>query len=364
LDSGIEGHPRNEGEGTACYLLRLFTEGITGFDGLDAFAHSTAQFVQPAIGETVEVFLDNTAPFFADEYIWIGGGGFYQVVSVNGETNSIVVTNLFGPPNNISEDAIVLTNALIVVSGAPGLPGEPGDVGATGAAGASGATGPTGGTGPTGPAGATGPASAEVDQTWTFISPGDHTFLCPAGVIGVRVRVYGAGGGGGGGASAGNGSGPGFGGGGGEYADRFVTVIPGNTYTAHVGAGGAGGTGGDDTAIGGNGGASDFHDIGTTYIQGNGGTGGGAGTGLDMDVGPGGTGGTGTANLRLPGFPGILLEGGLSGRIGTGGLGDTAGTPYGGGGGAGSGDGGGPMTGGPGGAGGVGAVVIEVTDTL
>lgn len=352
----ITGHPRNEGEGLACYITRILGEGVTGLNGTNGFTFSTADFTQPAIGDTVEFSVDNVDCFSADEYIWTATGGYYQVVSV-GE-DSIVVTNLFGPPNNVSEGTVINTGVLVIPAGAPGLPGEKGDTGPTGAAGGTGATGPAGATGATGSTGPTGPASNEVVRTWQFFAPGDHTWVCPSDVTSIRVRVYGGGGGGGGGASAVNGSGDGFGGGGGEYADRVVSVTPTNTYTATVGTGGAGGDGGDDTANGANGGASDFHDDLVTYISANGGGGGGAA--VDGSEGVGGSGGTGTAVNRFSGFNGIGTEGGHSGRVGTGGLGNAPGGVPGGGGGGGLGDGGGPAVGQTGPNGAIGAVVIEV----
>lgn len=359
LATGIPGHPRVDGEGLACYFARLLTDGVTGFDGKNAFAFSTAGFTQPDIGDTVEISVNNITPFAADQYLWTSNGGFYQIVSVG--VSTITVTNLFGPPNNVSSGTVIASGVLVTVAGAPGLPGETGPTGSTGTPGATGATGSQGPTGATGPTGNPGPPGLEAARQWQFVAQGDHTWVCPSDVTQIKVRVYGGGGGGGGGASAGNGSGNGFGAGGGEYAERFVSVIPGASYTPHVGAPGVGGTGGNDTAVGGNGGDSDFHDVSVTYISAKAGHGGGAAVGLGMSPGTGGTGGSGTATLRLNGFNGIAQEGGHCGRVGTGGLGNTPGGTPGGGGGAGIGDGGGSMVGAPGQPGGVGAVIIEVT---
>lgn len=353
-----------DGEGLACYFKRVLTEDVTGFDGKNGFAFSTEDFVQPDISDTVDITVDNIAPFAADQYLWGSTGGFYQVVSVNVEDSILTVTNLFGPPNNVTSGTNIVSGILVAPAGAPGLPGDKGNTGSTGSPGATGATGPSGGTGPTGPTGATGPASADVQRQWQFVAAGDHTWVAPSNVTSVRIRIYGGGGGGGGGASSGNGSGNGFGAGGGEYADRIVTVTPLATYIATVGAAGVGGTGGDDTATGGNGGASDFHDLSVTYLAANGGGGGGAAVGVGVAPGVGGSGGSGTATVRLSGFNGIGTEGGHCGRVGTGGLGGSPGGTPGGGGGAGLGDGGGSMVGAPGLSGGVGAVIIEVLSAI
>lgn len=394
LEAGIEGHPRIEGEGLACYFSRVFAEGITGLDGQDAFAVTTEDFVQPAVDANVVVSVSTTAPFAAGQHVWGSTGGYYSVVSIGSGT--VTLRNLYGPPNNLSAGITVATGAKILPSGVPetsGPQGAPGDDGAPGEDGAAAYfymafASDSSGAGFTtifnpsldyvafrattspivSPAGSDftglwkkykgddGPPGSEPERFWIFNAVGTHYWVCPAGVTSVRVKVYGGGGGGGGGGSTANGSGDGFGGGGGEYAERSVTVVPGTEYQALVGGGGAGGTGGDADADGDDGSETSFFDAFTTFITAKGGIGGGDSIG--GAVGAGGAGGSGTATLRLSGFDAILSRGGHCAREGVGGLPDGEGESPGGGGGAGIGDAGG--AGAPGQDGAAGRVVIEV----
>lgn len=109
-------------------------------------------------------------------------------------------------------------------------------------------------------------ASAVTD---TFTASG--TWTAPAGVTSVTVEAWGGGGAGGGATGR---PAKGGGGAGGQYAQKVVTVVPGNVYTIVVGAGGVGGTG-----TGGIGGDSTF--AGTVVVA----KGGAGGTGVANGVG-------------------------------------------------------------------------------
>lgn len=80
-------------------------------------------------------------------------------------------------------------------------------------------------------------------QTVTFTTTGSNIWQCPTGVTSVTVELIG--GGGGGGYSAYNCGGGG--GGGGAFARATVSVVPGNSYPAYVGAGGLGNSSGVNT---------------------------------------------------------------------------------------------------------------------
>lgn len=128
----------------------------------------------------------------------------------------------------------------------------------------------------------------------TVYTSGTNTFTVPNGITKIMVEVWG----GGGGASIST-----EGGGGGGYSKGILSVTPGNTITATVGAGGTGGQPlGTD---GGTGGTSTFSTISATGGSGN-------GTGL----GAGGI-GSGGSILNLRGSRGQLIG---SGAIGTGGV--------------------------------------------
>ncbi|MBI5889668.1 MAG: DUF11 domain-containing protein [Nitrosomonadales bacterium] len=106
-------------------------------------------------------------------------------------------------------------------------------------------------------------AGAAEAATATFTANGNWT--APAGVTSATVEAWGGGGAGGG--ATGNPA-KGGGGAGGQYANRVVTVVPGNIYAVVVGVGGAGGTG--DGAAGGD---STFAGISVVARGGAGGTG-------------------------------------------------------------------------------------------
>ncbi len=87
-------------------------------------------------------------------------------------------------------------------------------------------------------------APAHAETTKAYTTPGEHTFVVPAGVSQIRVTLTGAGGGGGG-AHPGDDAKPawgGGGGGGGATVSCTFTVRPGNALLIDVGAGGAGGS--------------------------------------------------------------------------------------------------------------------------
>ncbi len=356
LDTGIDGHPREDGEGLLCYLIRLYTSGIVGLDGNDAYATITGGgFIQPPVGLTVDCMVSSSASFQVDQYVWCAGG-FYRIVSF--PTALLVrMRNLYGPPNNLSEGASISTGKLL-----PAGPGETagptGARGPTGAPGPTGATGATGETGATGATGPTGPAGSEANRFWTFKLPGDHLWVCPVGVTHVRTKVWGAGGGGGGGADST--AGDGYGAGGGEYAEAVVPVVAGTPYNVIVGTGGNGGSGGDSSAFGTAGTHSQFWDGAVVFLKANGGAEGGNPISGAVGVGGSGGGGTISSEFRFEGGDGFSVTyGGHSGRAGAGGIQ----TPGGGDGEAPGGGGAGGITdttGEDGGDGGSGQVTLEV----
>lgn len=354
LEEGIDGNPRLEGEGLACYFLRLLKEGVTGVNGRDAFATTTEDFTQPAVGNTVEVGVSTVAPFAVGQYVWGSTGGFYTITAIDPDDETVTLQNSYAPPHNLSAGSNVPSGTKILPSGVPETAGPQGPRGEPGPQGERGEQGPQGERGEQGPEGPQGP-SGEPERFWVFRTAGVHEWVCPAGVTSVRVKAYGGGGGGGGGASTDNGGGNGYGGGGGEYAVRTVTVVPETLYSVTVGAGGAGGTGGDGDADGEAGGESSFADGVTTFLSAMGG--GAGGNAVDGAEGAGGAGGTGTATTRLSGYAALAERGGHAGREGVGGFEGGDGEAPGGGGGGGIGDGG--VGGSPGGAGGTGMVVIE-----
>lgn len=186
---------------------------------------------------------------------------------------------------------------------------------------------------------------AEVDSVYNEVFfTADGTFTVPTDVTRLEVTVTGAGGGGG----AGNTDAGGGGGGSGLVVTTVVTVTPGESLTADVGAGGVFGT------LGGNGdpGQSSVlsDDLGTWRVEAAGGgrgfappfSGEGGDGGAGGLFGGGGGGGdaldgTGGSGIFVAGNDGFSGEGGAGASGGAGGLGLGGG---GGGGGPGGGDGG------------------------
>lgn len=356
LDAGIDGFPRNEDEGVACYLVRLFQSGITGLAGKNGFGTTTANFTQPPVGTQVTVAFDATDSFSPGQYVWGAAAGYYLVYSVSGL--SVTLTNLYNTLHNVLAGTVIPSGTKFFPSGVPETSGPTGPAGSTGPAGPTGPTGVQGPVGTTGPAGSTGPAGPLGPQgiqgvpgpnparIWDYRSAGTYTWVCPAGITSVNVRTYGAGGGAGRRVTGVDGQG----GGGGEYASLIIAVTAGDPYTLVVGLAGVGTSSGGGTPAAG-GGNTSFSDVTTTLLSANGG---GAGADGSGSPGAGGTGGTGSADFRFVGFAGLSSVGGNCGRLGAGALASVAGNDPGGGGGGGN---SGSVAGG---AGGAGRITIEV----
>ncbi|HSF55854.1 MAG TPA: hypothetical protein VLA71_19020, partial [Algoriphagus sp.] len=76
-----------------------------------------------------------------------------------------------------------------------------------------------------------------------FTTPGDGTFIVPAGVTSITVEVWGAGGRGGSRTSNGEGGG----GGGGAYSRSVIAVTPGQVFNYYVGFGSLTNQAGEDS---------------------------------------------------------------------------------------------------------------------
>lgn len=115
------------------------TNGTNGVDGIDSFTYTTAQFVVPALGAWVLVFVDNS-DFLPESvagqfFVSIQGVGYMQVVSVDGLQLTLQnpAAGILGIPNAVPT-TVIPAGSLITLAGA---------IGPTGAAGASGGA-PTG----------------------------------------------------------------------------------------------------------------------------------------------------------------------------------------------------------------------------
>ena len=118
----------------------LLPQGSNGVDGKNAFTVTTAQFIQPGVGNSVTInvsdSLQNTNQWaIVGQVIKItdsaGNGGWYQVTSITG-TTQITATQLDYPGTsgvNILVGAGVSPAGLQGPAGNPGNPGNQGDTG-------------------------------------------------------------------------------------------------------------------------------------------------------------------------------------------------------------------------------------------
>lgn len=82
---------------------------------------TTASFTQPAAGSTVVVSVSSSVPFFVDQYVFVNGGGLYQVTALPSGT-SITLRNL-GHMTNAAASATVAASARVMDAGVPTIVG-------------------------------------------------------------------------------------------------------------------------------------------------------------------------------------------------------------------------------------------------
>lgn len=133
LSEGLPDNPREEGEGLACYFLRLFLDGITGLTGptgatgatgatgpagKNSFSITTADFVQPAVDASVNIYLADGSWAVEGLYIFVQDSGYYLVTAVVGNT----LYAKFVAPGTTTGGTIPSGN-LVVPAGPQGAPG-------------------------------------------------------------------------------------------------------------------------------------------------------------------------------------------------------------------------------------------------
>lgn len=160
LDVGLENNPRLDGEGLACYFLRLFNEGIIGLtgpegatgaagtNGRNAFTVTLAGFVQPSTGSpNVQVLTSYNPAIVEGSYVFIQTSGWY-VVNTSDVSGTLFLTLAEAA---IGAPAFINAGKLVVPSGFPGQSvvgpqGPQGTAGPQGVQGTTGAQGASGGT--------------------------------------------------------------------------------------------------------------------------------------------------------------------------------------------------------------------------
>jgi hypothetical protein len=175
LAVGLENNPRLDGEGLACYFLRLFGEGITGLTGptgpqgpagtpgANAYVTLTSDFLQPDSTCPATTFqVSDPAPFSAGAKIWVTGSGYYEVLGVSGSTLFVQLIS-----SSVALNTPIFAGARIYITG---------PAGSNGSQGLQGPAGPQGDPGPTGPQGSAGPsATTTCLTTFNQPAPGSNT---------------------------------------------------------------------------------------------------------------------------------------------------------------------------------------------
>jgi len=173
LDVGLPGNPRLDGEGLACYFLRLFNDGIigqmgpigpigpAGTNGRNAYAVITSAFNAPSDDNPTSQFTIIPTPVVSvGQTIFITSLGWVRITDILDNTTVFTTLIELIP----SSAAVVVPGSLALPTGPRGLSiiGPQGDQGLKGDKGDQGVTGDTGAAGPTG---ATGPAGAAATNS-------------------------------------------------------------------------------------------------------------------------------------------------------------------------------------------------------
>jgi len=138
LEDGLPTDPRGFGEGVACYFFRLLYDNIKeltgepgedgpdGVNGKDAVSATTADFVQPNVGDTITVSVLATRALLPGLIVFVQNSGWYDVVENDGDTVIITLREA------LSFAPIVVPLGAVIVPVSPG--GRPivGDKGAPG----------------------------------------------------------------------------------------------------------------------------------------------------------------------------------------------------------------------------------------
>ena len=96
--------------------------GATGATGTSAYTSTTASFVQPAVGATVDVFVGQTETFAIGANVFVADAGTYEATSKT--ANKLTLLNLFASPVNVAPATNIASARLVVPSGERGPEGD------------------------------------------------------------------------------------------------------------------------------------------------------------------------------------------------------------------------------------------------
>lgn len=185
LDVGLPGNPRLDGEGLACYFLRLFNDGIIGqlgpvgatgspgANGRNAYAVITSAFVTPTAENPTSQFTIIPTPVVSvGQTVFISTLGWVVITDILDNTTVFTTLVELIP----SPAAVIQPGSLVLPTGPRGL-SITGPQGEQGLKGDKGDQGVPGNTGTTGAAGATGPAGTAATNTNAVLTGGttDYT---------------------------------------------------------------------------------------------------------------------------------------------------------------------------------------------
>lgn len=150
LETGLPANPRAEGEGLACYFLRLFGEGIVGLTGAKGDTGAPGADGKNAYSVTIQGFNQPTPEnpnvsvrFVANPAIRVGAtvyidlSGYYTVNAIGADW--LVMLTLVKAWSGAA--SYIGAGQVVVVSGPQGLVGQTGAVGPQGPAGPQGSAG-------------------------------------------------------------------------------------------------------------------------------------------------------------------------------------------------------------------------------
>lgn len=149
LDVGLPNNPRADGEGLACYFLRLFDQGIVGLtgpqgdtgaagaNGYNAFSVTTLSFTQPTLAAPiVQVRTAFNPALLPNMHIFIQSSGWYLINSadITGVLNLTLTKEVSGASGSIVAGKLVIPAGYpgASVTGPQGPQGTKGDQGEPG----------------------------------------------------------------------------------------------------------------------------------------------------------------------------------------------------------------------------------------
>lgn len=92
--------------------------GSNGTDGINAFTETTANFVVPAIGADVTIFVEDTSWMGVDQPIFIEGPGMFQVATIVNATQ--ITATFLGQSGNVSPAATIVAGSKVSPGGMSG----------------------------------------------------------------------------------------------------------------------------------------------------------------------------------------------------------------------------------------------------